>query len=438
MSKEAGEELETEGMVEAGESFEDIGDESFVDDGPDASEDPFDFDESDDDETPLFKREPKGNAKAEAKAKKDTKFGDQKKVLETIVKEENEDESEDEGEPEVVDKKPEDEKAEEKAESEEKPKEEKGPKGKRISIKVGEETFAIDSNATIPHKVDGKVQNIPVQELLNNYAGKTAWDKRMNEVNVKNQEIAKKEQTVVERETKINTQLKEVMDLINDPEKNPFDALYKIVDLQKGNRYDFWERSFKTQLEELSNVLAMQGPERSNYFLKKQNEFLAEQTKKRTEEEQSSLKLNRYKEQAAELRKSYNVTETQYVDSYEEIKSWGYKPEEISEKQIVEWAAIKPHAQAVAPILDNYRDQISDESFSELKFKLAGYLRTGQETIESITELMEETFGAPSDVKELNKELPPLGRPKTPKGQTASSRKLESFSDLDEDDDYFN
>lgn len=417
------------------DTFEDIGDEPFHEDefaSEDSDSDEFDFsDEDEDSEVPLFKRK---QQEAEAKAQKKGERGEQHKVLETIT--------EDEPTEEVA--KPKEEVEEESAKEEEKKEEEepakekdaKAPKGKKVFVKVGEETFALDSNATIPHKVDGKVENIPVQELLNNYSGKVAWDKRMNEINLKNQEVTKKESMITEKESKIQAQVQEIMDIINDEEANPFDALYKLVDTQNGDRYDFWERSFKAQLEDLSNVLAMSPVERKAFFLEKKNEFLVQQTEKRREADEQSTKLNRYREQAAALRKSHGVSETQYVDAYEEIKSWGYEPKDISEQQIVEWAAIKPHKQAVEPLLENYRDSISEDSFSELTFKLAGYLRTGEETIESITEQLEEVFGAPSDVKELNRELAPVGRPRNPSKPTAPSKKLESFDDWDEEEDY--
>lgn len=397
-----------EDMVSADDNLDDLGDE-------------------DTSEIPLFKRK-----QMEEEKKKSAKgqTNDDMKIVERLKQDEEEESEEDEEVEEVSAKKEDKKKEEEVAEEKKVP----APKGKRLSLKVGEETFAIDNTATIPHKVDGKVVDVPVQELLNNYSGKVAWDKRMNEVNVKNQEIVRKAQEVEQRESRLTAQAKEVMDIVNDPEKNPMEALYKLVDLQNGDRYDFWERSFKTQLEELSTVLGMKEVERRAYFLEKKNEFLTQQTEKRKTADAESQKLNRYREQANALRKSYGVNETQYVEAYEEIKSWGYEPKDISEKQIVEWASIKPHKQTLDPLMEQYREAIDEDSFGELQFKLSTYLRDGQETLESIAEQLEEAFGAPKELKELNKELKPLGRPKSSgKQSTISSKKLESFDDWDEE-----
>jgi hypothetical protein len=401
------------------QSFEDIGDEPFTD------EPSFDDDdgEEDNDPTPLYKRTKEKTTET--------------KILETIQGDESEEAEEDEeSEDNAPVAKKEEPKAEEK-QTEEKPKEDTGPKGKKVYVKLNGETFAIDSNATIPHKVDGKVQEIPVQELLNNYSGKVAYDKKFNEVNVKNLETEKKLAAVAAREEKINANVKEIMDIVNNPEANPFDALYKLVDMQNGDRYDFWERSFKSQLEELSNILAKDPLERKAYFLEKKNEYLSQQTEKRKAADQQSLKLNQYKAQTDALRKSYGVSETQYVDAYEEMKSWGYEPKDISEQQIVEWAAIKPHHEKLSPMLDTYRDQISEESFGELGYKLATYLRTGEATLEDIAKHLEDVFGVPTEVKELNQGLKPVGRPKNSHvKQTTPKQRLEDFSDLDGEDDF--
>jgi hypothetical protein len=402
------------------ESFEDIGDEPFTD------EVSFDDDEGEDDDSPvpLYKRQ---------QEKKEVPT--EKKILETIHGDKGEEQEEgEEAEDDAPVAKKEEAKEEDKATAE-KPKEDKGPKGKKVYVKLGDQTFALDSNATIPHKVDGKTVDVPVQELLNNYSGKVAYDQKFNEINVKNIDLQKKAKAVEEREQKILGQVKEVMDIINNPEANPFEALYKLVDMQNGDRYDFWERSFKTQLEELSNILGKEPLERHAYFLEKKNEYLSQQTEKRRSEEQQTLKLNRYREQADALRKSYGVSETQYVDAYEEIKSWGYEPKDISEEQIVEWAAIKPHKAKLDPMLENYRDQISEESFGELGYKLATYLRTGEATLEDIAKHLDDVFGVPTDVKELNAALTPVGRPKnsTTKTSAPSKKQFEDFSDLDDD-----
>lgn len=52
---------------------------------------------------------------------------------------------------------------------------------KQFAFKQGEQEIKLDETALLPVKADGKVQEVPLKELVNNYAGKVAWDKRMND-----------------------------------------------------------------------------------------------------------------------------------------------------------------------------------------------------------------------------------------------------------------
>jgi hypothetical protein len=56
------------------------------------------------------------------------------------------------------------------------------PKSKQYTFKVGDQDVAVDETAVIKHKVDGKLEDIPVKDLINQYAGKVAIDKRFTEL----------------------------------------------------------------------------------------------------------------------------------------------------------------------------------------------------------------------------------------------------------------
>lgn len=431
-------EIETEtGGADSFDSFDDLGDDTFQ-----GSEDAFEFDDEEEvdpeeDAVPLFKRQ---KTKEEKKKEKGQKGDDLAalEVAEGLESEESEDESEEDEDSEEAPKKKDD--AEE--EAEEAPKDaEKTGKGKKIYMKIGDETFAVDSNALIPHKVDGKPVQVPLQELLNNYSGKEAWDKRMNEANVKNIEVQKKEQAVQEVNGKVMGFVKDIMSIVENPDADPEDILEKIADYYEnsidGKEIDLYalkERSFKSKLQELAKVLNMEDADRRAYFLEKQKENLLKQAEKRKAKTESSAKLNTYREKANALRKSYGVSETQYVDALEELRSFGHEDKDISEQNIVEWAATKPHRAEVHNLLEPFKDQISDESYGEIVWSLSHLLREGKETNQSIKAHIEEVFGLPTEVQEISKKLSPVGRKKGAPGKsTPKKSSYESFDDIDED-----
>lgn len=420
------------------DSFDDLGDDTFQE--PNEGGDAFDFEENteaDNDSVPLFKR--KQEKEAEKKKAKGQK-GDDLKALEVAEGLEDKEESEEESEEEESEEESEEEKPEEKK-TEEKPEEKKGPKGKKLYMKIGEETFAVDSGALIPHKVDGKPVHVPLQELLNNYSGKVAWDQRMNEVNLKNQEYAKKEQAFVQDRTKVGAFVKDIMSIVENPEADPDEILEKIADYYEnsidGKEIDLYalkERSFKLKLTELAKVLNFEtDAERKAYFLEKRTENLTKQSEKRKQKQEASQRVTSYKQKADALRKSYGVSEAQYVDALEELRSFGHEDKDISEKTIVEWASIKPHKPEVQKLLDPYRDQISEESYGEIVWTLSHLLRKGEASLQSIQKDIEEIYGVPTEVKEISEKLSPVGRKKTPPPASPKKSGYDSFDDIDED-----
>jgi hypothetical protein len=326
-------------------------------------------------------------------------------------------------------------KDEEKEESEEKKAQDKSPKGKKTYIKVGEETFGIDSNAIVPVVIDGKKQEVTLQELKNEYSGKKYAEQQLNLLSVEKQKIQQVSKQLDESVKKYRQVADSIMSIANDVEKNPKEAFKIFLDAFGLDTYDLEERMMKHDLQELSNLLQMTEVERKAYLLEKKNSHLLSQAEKRKQAEAQDLKVKTYTEKVDALRKSFGVSEAQYVDAYEELKSRGYKDEDLSEKDIVEWAATKPHVSVVQEILSPYEEDFSDDAYGELVWSLATYLAQGKATKEDIVKHVQEVYGVPSAVKELNEKFSPVGRKSaTPSSTPPSAKKYayESFDDLED------
>lgn len=417
-------------------SFDDLGDDTYEETEIQGLRD---SDDEDDAPAKPAKKDPKIVAKQ--KKKEDEKKakgqkGDDLETLDTLDDSEFEVEEEEEEAPAEVE---EEEATEEEAESSDENSKSAKPKGKPTYVTIDGESFAVPSDALISTQVDGKTEKLTLQELKNHYAGKVAWDKKFNEVNVKEQTIKQQESAFNQKFTQFTGVKQKIEEIISNPEKNPKDALKIFLDQFDVDSYDLMDRMFKADLVELSNVLNMEtSAERKAYFLEKKNSHLLEQSQKRKSKDQESEKVNTYRQQTDALRKSSGVSEAQYVDAYEELKSYGYEDKNLSEKEIVEWAATKPHREVVGGLLKPYKDQFSDDVYGELSWKLANILRSGSETSDIIKKHLADVYGVPTEVKQLSKKLNPLGR-KAGKPSPASSINkknvdFESFDDLEEDD----
>lgn len=57
-----------------------------------------------------------------------------------------------------------------------------GSEAKKLSFKQGDQNVELLEDAVVEWKVDGKPTPVPLKDLLQNYSGKVAWEKRFNEV----------------------------------------------------------------------------------------------------------------------------------------------------------------------------------------------------------------------------------------------------------------
>lgn len=121
------------------------------------ADDIVDFDMIDLSEEPAVEEEVKEEVKEE-------------KVVDDIPKDDDDDEELDEEE-----EKP-------KEELKEEIKEEPAEEVKKLSAKFGDDSIDIPADAVLKHTVDGEEVEVTVQELLNNFSGKEAWDKKFTEL----------------------------------------------------------------------------------------------------------------------------------------------------------------------------------------------------------------------------------------------------------------
>lgn len=344
-----------------------------------------------------------------------------KKVQKSKKEESFDDEEE---EPEVVEAKAEE------SEEEDKPK-------SKLRMKMGNELYNVTSDATFKVKVDGEVLDVPVQELVNNYSGKTAWDKKFTELG--------KEKKSLEFETSKLTKQKEFLDNhlynalipLKDPNKNPIDSLLYLVEMSGEDPYNAYRRIMEANLDELGGLLDMTETERELYFHKKKDELHSNVAKKRNETYKKEEAFNQVLQKVNALRQSLNVSEDAFVDASEELESIynssGLDINDITEESIVDYASLKPHIETVKGLIEPYEDNISEEKYGDVVAELSRYLRDGRADKEAISQILKRNFSVEEDVKELNTKVYQKQKAKSSKKVEIEedSNGFESFNDWD-------
>jgi len=379
------------------------------------------------------KPEPEGEKVSEdLKVIKDSQADADGKVIKDDkkqAKEEDEEEVEEEGEEEEEKVAKEDEK------EEEKPKEDKDKKdSKKLRIRMGDELFNIDSDATFKVKVDGETQEVTAQELINNYAGKTAWDKKFTEIGKEKKALEFEKVNITKQKEVLSTHLKNALAPLEDKEGNPLDSLMYLVEMSGKDPYNAYRRVMEANLEELGKLLDMTEIERELYFHKKKDELYEGISKKRQAREQEEQTFNQVRQKVDSLRQTYNVSEDQFVEASEELeeiyKAAGLDENELDYEAVVDYASLKPHIAVVKELVAPYEENISEGKYGDVVAELSRKLRDGQLDKVAIQEVLKRNFSVEEEVKELNtKVYSKTAKTPAKKPLKQDLEKYESFDD---------
>lgn len=418
------------------ESFSDSNDESFetFDNFEEIAEE---AEAADDDWT---KPEPEAKEKVseDLKVIKDSQADSEGKVIKEDKKAKEKDEDSEDGEEEESDEEEDSEEeeeieAKEEEDKEEKEEEEDKPKAK-LRMKMGNDLYNVTMDATFKVKVDGQTLDVPVRELINNYSGKTAWDKKFTEIGKEKKAVEYEKGNIEKQKNFILDFVSKTLDPLKNQDKNPMDSLMYLVELSGEDPYNAYRRIIESNLSELSLLLDMGETERELYFHKKKDELYSKVDKQRQEKHQKDEAFNQTRQKVDSLRQALNVSEEEFVNAADELeeifKSQGRNVGEISEEHVVDYASLKPHISKVQELVAPYEDNISESRYGDVVSELAYYLRDNKATEKDIAEILKRNFSVEEEVKELNSKVySKSAKAPAKKALKQDSEKYESFDD---------
>jgi len=398
------------------ETFDDLGTEE-------AEFETFD-DPIEEDDEPVEARE---KVKDDLKVIKDSQTDSEGKVIKEdkeTKKEANKEEKEeeaDEEEEEAVEAK------EEKEETEEKPK-------SKLRLRMGNELFNIDSNATFKVKVDGETQEVTAQELINNYSGKTAWDKKFTEIGKEKKALEFEKSSLTKEKHQLLEHVNKALLPLKTKDANPMESLMYLVEMSGEDPYNAYRRIMEANLTELSSLMDMTETERELYFHKKKDELHGKIYKQRLDRQKEQESFNQVRSKIDSLRQAKNVTEEQFVEASDELetlfKEAGLDPEAVTEEDVVDYASLKPHIAKVRQLVAPFEENISQEKYGDVVAELSRYLRDGKTDEAAISELLKRHYSVEEDVKELNTKVYQKPKPKASKVATKQTESFETFDDF--------
>ena len=412
MSFAATESAPSEASFETFDNFEEIAEEA----------------EASDDDWGKEEAPAKEKVSEDLKVIKDSQIDGEGKLIKD-AKESDKDEEEESEEEES-----EEEESEEEEEEIQVKKDEEKKDSKKLRMRMGEELFNVDSDASFKVKVDGKNEDVPLQELINNYSGKTAWDKKFTEIGKEKKTLEVEKAQVTRQSEELKSHVAKALAPLKTKDGNPMDSLLYLVEMSGDDPYNAYRRIMESNLEELGKLMDMGDVERELYFHKKKDELYSDVAKKRQGKLHEEQTFNQVVQKVDSLRQSYNVTEDAYVDASDELEEIYADSKldvnSITHEAIVDYASLKPHIEVVKGLIEQYEDNISEGKYGDVVAELSRYLRDGRADKATIKQILARNFSVEEDVKELNSKV--YGKSaKAPVRKTLKeeSKSFESFDD---------
>jgi len=144
--------------------------------------------------------------------------------------------------------------------------------GDTVTFKVGDKDVHISKDAVFSVKVDGKVEDMPIQDIINRASGVTHIDRENNRISKEKAEFATTREAFNESVDKTNAHVEAMME-INDP----YELAEYIAEFKGGDPDEVYNKLLNTTVEHLQKYQNMTETEKE---LAKENKALKRKERK--------------------------------------------------------------------------------------------------------------------------------------------------------------
>ena len=191
----------------------------------------------------------------------------------------------------------------------------------------------IDEDALFDVRIAGKSEAATLRDLVNNYAGKTNWDRQYSQLNNERQQFAKAREMT-------NNKLRDIFE-----EQDPEMKLFKLAELTGKDPVEFYKGWHESSINLLEDYYQMNEDQRRAKLLEAENKFhkskadrLETERKQEIERTQLSQKIQSLKAQAKVSDEEYSGAEAALAEIYKnpaEVKALGL-PENPTPETVIE------------------------------------------------------------------------------------------------------
>lgn len=189
----------------------------------------------------------------------------------------------------------------EKAEKAEKDADKGEPRSKPRTHKFrsGETEIAVGGDHTLPVTINGKKEDVPLQDLINNYSGKVAYDQKFGEIGRKEQEHA----------TRVEALNGKINGFLEKAKANPEDGWDFLAELAGQDPVPMKEQLLRGWITELAPLFAMPEDQRETWIKDKVRDWRDRRYESRQKAETEAAEKTKRTEEDRKAREPFGITD---------------------------------------------------------------------------------------------------------------------------------
>lgn len=291
---------------------------------------------------------------------------------------------------------------------------------KMVKALRGENPYEVPEDAIFTQKVNGVDTEISLRDLLNDYSGKTDWNKKYSELGNEKQAFKKSQ---IEFDTRVNT-------FVEKAKESKIDALAYLAETAGADPVAFIKEFKEGLIPDLQEYMNMSEVERQAYDTKQELDIIkkSNETKAKNEasiKEQAELEA-RVHSQIEEL----GVSQDDYVAAYDRMVNSGSIPQELhTPESVAQWIAMEGRVDLVNDALMNLDGELA-EDVGLIEDLVRTSLQGGLDD-EATLDVIKELYGKPSEeAKSASKKVKQANLKSVSKEITNQSKNYYDDSDV--------
>lgn len=255
---------------------------------------------------------------------------------------------------------------------------------RKIKAKLKDKEIDLDEELMVSHKVDGKIVDVPIKELLSNYSGKTAWDKRFSALD-------QERRSWTSQKTEAETRIKAIMEA-QDPEER----FFKMAEFAGKHPVEVRRKFLEENMNLLEKWYGMSEDERKADELQFENKYLRSQADKAKSDFETRTKQEALAKQVGQVVQKYGIDESSYQERESVLKalqSEGRLKQEVTPEFVAETMVKDKLWDFVENQLETLNAQLPEEQKNEALMSLVEMSFEHKLNQKQLSEIVDELWG---------------------------------------------